>query len=520
MNGPPRVLKLAILALGGQGGGVLTNWIEQTARSRGWLVQATSVAGVAQRTGATIYYVEMAEDRGRAPVFALAPAPGDVDVLIGAELMEAGRAIQRGFVTPDRTLLIASTHRAYATAEKIAPGDGRADPAAVRRAAGQAARAVLMADFEALARAEGSVISASLLGALAASGALPFPREAFEATVRASGRGVAASLAAFDAAWARVAEGEGPAAEPVRAESARAESARPEPARPEPARPVGPRGAPEAWAALEARAAALPPPAAEMARAGLRKVVDFQDLAYGAEYLDLVEGFRALDDSGAGWRLTEAAAKYVAVSMAYDDVIRVADLKTRPERFERIRREMKLRDGQVMTLTEYMHPRAAEVVGLLPARLGARVEARPGLFGWIDRRVSRGRRVRSADAPWFVALFLVAGLRRFRRRLRRHAVETAHRDAWLDLARGAARRDRALAAEILACRRLIKGYSDTHARGLSKFDRVLAALPLIEGRSDAADWLRRLREAALRDEPGEALDGAVRTVESFAKAAA
>ena len=51
-------------------------------------------------------------------------------------------------------------------------------------------------------------------------------------------------------------------------------------------------------------------------------------------------------------------------------------------------------------------------------------------------------------------------------------------------------------------------------------DRVLAALPLIEGRSDAADWLRRLREAALRDEPGEALDGAVRTVESFAKAAA
>jgi indolepyruvate ferredoxin oxidoreductase beta subunit len=92
----------------------------------------------------------------------------------------------------------------------------------------------------------------------------------------------------------------------------------------------------------------------------------------------------------------------------------------------------------------------------------------------------------------------------------------AHRDAWLGKALDAARRrDAALAAEILACRRLVKGYADTHARGLSKFDRVMGALPLIEGRPDAADWARRLRDAALRDEAGDALDGAIRTIESF-----
>jgi indolepyruvate ferredoxin oxidoreductase beta subunit len=62
----------------------------------------------------------------------------------------------------------------------------------------------------------------------------------------------------------------------------------------------------------------------------------------------------------------------------------------------------------------------------------------------------------------------------------------------------------------------MKGYSDTHARSLSKYDRVLSALPLIEGRDDAAEWLRRLREAALKDEKGEMLDGALKTVESFA----
>ncbi|TIT71553.1 MAG: hypothetical protein E5W56_21715, partial [Mesorhizobium sp.] len=91
-----------------------------------YIAQSTSVAGVAQRTGATIYYIEMARDTGRLPVFALSPSQGDVDILIAAELMEAGRAIIRGFVTPERTTLIASSHRIAAVSEKIEPGDGRA----------------------------------------------------------------------------------------------------------------------------------------------------------------------------------------------------------------------------------------------------------------------------------------------------------------------------------------------------------------------------------------------------------
>ena len=84
------IIKLAILAVGGQGGGVLTGWIETVARANGYVCQATSVAGVAQRTGATVYYVEMAPASARPPIFSLAPAAGDVDIMISAELMEAG----------------------------------------------------------------------------------------------------------------------------------------------------------------------------------------------------------------------------------------------------------------------------------------------------------------------------------------------------------------------------------------------------------------------------------------------
>ena len=52
-----RVIKLAVLAVGGQGGGVLADWITDVAERSGYIAQSTSVAGVAQRTGATIYYI-------------------------------------------------------------------------------------------------------------------------------------------------------------------------------------------------------------------------------------------------------------------------------------------------------------------------------------------------------------------------------------------------------------------------------------------------------------------------------
>jgi indolepyruvate ferredoxin oxidoreductase beta subunit len=113
-----RPITIAVLAIGGQGGGVLVDWIVALAEHEGWRAQSTSVPGVAQRTGATIYYVEaISADAGREPVFSGMAAPGDVDIVIAAEWMEAGRAIQRGLVTPDRTVLIASTHRTFAVSE-------------------------------------------------------------------------------------------------------------------------------------------------------------------------------------------------------------------------------------------------------------------------------------------------------------------------------------------------------------------------------------------------------------------
>ncbi|AAV94747.1 indolepyruvate oxidoreductase, IorB subunit, putative [Ruegeria pomeroyi DSS-3] len=497
------ITKLVVMAVGGQGGGVLTGWIEAVARAAGRAVQATSVAGVAQRTGATIYYIEIAPEGVAAPVFSLAPAAGDVDILIAAEMMEAGRAIQRGFVTPDRTVLIASEHRALAVSEKMVPGNGIAQADEVMAAAEIAAARFLSADMERLAVAKGSVISASLFGALAGSGALPFPRDAFETAIRNSGKGVEASLAAFTAGFEAVSAGP---AQPEAAVTAKT-----------PAEPAvqGPSAQLAAWAALTARVEALPADAREMALAGLRKVVAFQDCTYGGEYLDRLTALARQDEPAQGFELTREAAKHIANAMAYDDVIRVAGRKTRAARRARIDAEMGRSPQQGMQVTEFLHPRAEEISSLLPAGLGARVAASPRWMARLDRWFGHGRRIRSDRVSGFLQLYLLAGLRGYRRRTLRHAQEQAHLEAWLHKVGETRERDYDLAMELLRCRRLIKGYSDTHARGLSKFDRVMAGADLVAGRVDAADWVRRLREAALQDEEGRALDGALKTVRSF-----
>jgi indolepyruvate ferredoxin oxidoreductase beta subunit len=201
--------------------------------------------------------------------------------------------------------------------------------------------------------------------------------------------------------------------------------------------------------------------------------------------------------------------------MAYDDVIRVADLKTRASRFERVRNEVLANPDQLVYTTEFMHPRMEEVVGTLPAGLGLWLEGKPSLFKALDRLVNRGRRVQTGTVRWFLPLYILGGMKRFRRGTLRHKREIAHRDAWLDLARKTAAQDYDLAVAILEARRLVKGYSDTHARGQSKFDKVIAVVPRLAGRTDAAQWLRRLCKAALADEEGKALDGALATVETF-----
>ena len=265
---------------------------------------------------------------------------------------------------------------------------------------------------------------------------------------------------------------------------------------------------------LLARIREFPAPLHAMLFAGVKRLADFQDPAYAGEYLDRVKrSFTARSrQRRRGQRryaFTAAAAKYVAIAMAYDDVIRVADLKIAASRYQRVLRDNSVGDGQIVYTTEYMHPRLEEVAGTMPAPLGRFLEAYPALFGWAFRK---GRRVRSGTIHWFLMLYVLAMLRPIRRTTLRHKREMAHLETWLAVATAHVAKNYDVAVEALNARRLVKGYSDTHARGESKFDRVIGAVPMLAARADGADWMRRLRDAALLDENGIALDGALKTI--------
>jgi len=499
--GAPRI-SIAILAMGGQGGGVLADWIVAVAEAQSWAAQSTSVPGVAQRTGATIYYIEMAPRKdGADPVLALMPTPGDVDIVIAAELMEAGRSVLRGLVTPDRTTLIVSTHRALAIVEKQAPGDGVGDPAVVSVATEFAAKRLIAFDLEALAKSAGSVISAAIFGALAATGDLPFPRTAFEEAIRAGGAGVEPSLRAFAAAF----------------DQAKVKPVQPIRSAPEKRFATWPDSAGDAeFNRVGARIRAFPAAAQPMLAAGARKLVDYLDVAYVHEYLDRISALyeldRTHDGEGRSFAFTVAAAKYLAVAMCYDDVPRVADLKIRASRAARVRREVGAANDAIVMTTEYFHPRVEELCGSLPKGLGEWIESRPAVFKALDKIVNRGRRIRPHTITGYLMLAFVAQLGPRRRNSLRYARETAHREAWLKVATEALAARYELGVEALGCRRLVKGYSDTHARGVSKFDRVMSVVPRLASLEDGPAWLGRLKRAALADETGVALDGVLKTV--------
>lgn len=488
-------IKIAILAMGGEGGGVLADWIVDLGESNGYIAQTTSVPGVAQRTGATIYYVEMypreqAERDGGHPVLALMPLPGDVDVVLASELMEAGRAVQRGLVTPDRTTLVASTHRVYSIAEKIAMGDGRADSKNLLAHAQSAARRFVRFDMAQVAEEKGSVISAVLFGALAGTGVLPFSRAQFESTIERGGVGVKASLRAFGAGFSEANVPAPADATPVAAAL----------------QPAGTPRDPEVRALLARVAKDFPPAAQPVLVEGARRLVDYQDPDYAGLYLDRLARIQQL--SGGDLQLLTETARHLALWMSYEDTVRVAELKTRASRFERVSSEVHVQDDQLLDINEFMHPRLQEICDTLPAGLGRWLAG----SGWprrlVERFTRKGRVITTSSLGGFLLLYTLAGLKRWRRGSLRFQAENRHIEDWLDRIAAAAALNPQLATEVAQCQRLVKGYGDTHERGLRNYETLMDAVQRAGARLAPAS-LRELRDAALADEAGQQLRAAL-----------
>jgi indolepyruvate ferredoxin oxidoreductase, alpha subunit len=513
-----RPLTILIAALGGEGGGVLTDWIVAAATSQGFPVQSTSIPGVAQRTGATTYHIELVPTpaptlpspasgggfidfpspanggglvRGHRPILALAPGVGDVDLVVASELMEAGRAVAGGFVTPDRTMMIASTSRSYLVVEKMAMGDGRYDQQRLVAAVEKNSKKTLLLDLEAIARESGAMVNAVILGAVAGAGALPIPAEAFEAAIRADGKAIEANLRGFRAGFAAARKGVHAPANPLKHYHAPAAS----------------------LAELESeieRMPGMPEPARVFATEGVRRLAAYQDLAYARLYVERLAPIRdAAARADAGGHLLAETARHLAVRMSYEDVIRVAQAKIDPARLPRIAAQMGVEQDQPFTVTEFLKPGVEELCSVLPPGLARRIVARAERHSWLGR-MHWGMKVNSASISGFLRFFMLAKLRRLRRKTFRFQEEQRAIEGWLRLIAEAAPLSAELATEIAECARLIKGYGDTHKRGTANYRLIETELmrPALSGSMSprrAADAIANARTAALLDPEGEVL---------------
>lgn len=496
----PRILTLLVCALGGEGGGILTQWLVDAAERDGYPVQATSVPGVAQRTGATTYYLELypvqhTQLGRRRPVFSLFPVPAAVDLLVASELLEASRQATLGLPSPERTVLIAGTGRALTTQERIVCGDGRLDAAMLEAGLRRSARSCYLVDLAGWAREAGTVVSAVMFGAIAASGVWPLSRASCEAAINDGGAGAAASLRGFALAWDR-----------VRALMADANAG---PAAASPV-PGGPAGRATCGSSVQRPVPPLPRPWAEryapavhtVLAQGVQRLREYQDEAYAQLYLERVWAVHQAElaadpQAHTGHAVTRETARWLALWMAFDDIARVAQLKAAATRFERVRREVGAGPGDLLRIRDHFRPGVPEIAALLPSAWAERFRR------WDARRIQSGRpawgwplRLPSHTVAGLMVLRLLASLRHVRPRGSRWTEEQRLIERWLGCVVAGVREQPSLGLELARCGRLVKGYGSTHARGMGHLLRILDHL------SNDVLAVCSAREAALADDCG------------------
>ena len=522
-------ISILLCALGGEGGGVLADWLVEAARHGGLAAQATSIPGVAQRTGATTYYLEIfptpvSELGGRRPVFGLNPLPGRLDLLVSSELLETARQISLGLCSADRTLLISASNRALTTHEKMQMGDGRMDDAVLLQLLQQHSQASHVLDMVAMTRQAGTVVSAVMLGCIAASKLLPLRREDFEFAVHegeAKERQSAsqqASLRGFALAW-----------DAMQAQSTQSKFVD----------AVLTHTVSTSNVALAQTAKLSPELAAtfpsdmhDMLGLGVARLMDYQGARYVSLYIQRLREVLASEQRNStdgACTVTKETARWLALWMAFDDIVRVADLKSRASRWQRVHTEVKAKAEDVLRIYDHFKPGVPEFAALLP-----KVFALP-LLRWDRQRSARGLsplalpiKVGTHSVIGMVMLRVLASFKWLRVLGNRYAEEQAMIDEWLKAVVRGAQEDVNLGLALAQCGQLIKGYGTTNERGRDNLLHILRHLAPHDVSVDSSarnaetshdsqvhlqkriNAINDARNAALRDAGGIALDQALR----------
>ena len=240
--------------------------------------------------------------------------------------------------------------------------------------------------------------------------------------------------------------------------------------------------------------------------AGIARLTDYQNETYAKLYLDRLASLnQTAPQSELGNEMVAEAARHLALWMSYEDTVRVADLKIRRSRFERVSHEVKQSTAQMLDINEFLHPRLEEIADTLPAAMGRWLLQTPWARNFVGRFTKQGRIVKTTSLRGYLLLYFVAELRVTRPYSLRYALEQERISEWLNVIQGLVPSHGALALQVIKAQQLVKGYGDTHSRGWRNFQRLLTALPQFQNEADAANRLQKLQKIALSDDSEQEL---------------
>jgi indolepyruvate ferredoxin oxidoreductase beta subunit len=471
------LIKILVPAVGGQGGGVLTEWLVQAFFLEDYDVQGISLPGLSQRGGSTVYYLEAhprSASGDKQVIFAQFPVPGEVDIIVAQEFLELGRALQLGYGS-DKTTIITSTHRIFSTLEKMPVGSGIYSDENLRKLAASFSSKFIELNALQLSKDNGMdelAVNAILFGALAASGAMQLGRGSFEKSIEKIGVSVKTNLRAFEVGYGYVSSHMVPE---LRKPAVVWESFVQERAD-----KLEEYDREEYLGRVSRLETLFPPNLREILAESVFRLLEYQGAGYADAYVDSVRTVFEIDrkSKGGGFKLTEYFAKNLALLMSFEDGIRVAELKIKSERFKRIKEEMRLRDDQVFKVVDYLKPDAEELYGLLPYFLVAPVVrfTNTGMFKklWTRKKpLTFGQTPTTTSFTGFARLWFLTKIKFMRPYSYRFRKEHALIKKYMDSVKYYSSLDYRVGCLVAKSASMIKGYGKVRRRTTNAFLRYI-----------------------------------------------
>ena len=450
-----KTISILITALGGEGGGTLMNWILECARNQKLFVQGTSVPGVAQRTGSTSYYIEICDrnfHNEKEPILSLYPKPGRVDIVIASELLEAARVLERGYVNPDSTTLITSSSRIFTNLEKSHLADGRFDQEKILKTCKNMSKNFICLDLNTIASDHSTIVSATMFGALAGSGALPWKKNICENIFQDNIFGKN-SLLGFNFAYEQVkANSKGIAANKKNIKINEENI-------------------------INKINDSFSDEFSNIVNIGKERCFDYQNNKYSELFLTRVQKILLVinKEDPKKVAVAENIIRRLALWMTYEDIPRVAQLKIKPDRFKKIKKEINIKSNQILLVQDIFKPGINEIAAMLPNKIGKWFIKNKKIVSCLPF-IGKGMKINSLTIFGFIVLKFLSSFRYIRPISLRYKEEQRNIDIWIDNIILSLNKSISFTEGLADMPQILKGYGDTWDRGIKKYNKINDAL--------------------------------------------